>query len=313
MTRGAQAPVLAITGATGFIGGALARHFVDVGWHVRALVRSEAGAHPLRALDIEPVPGDLAQPAALATLVRDATAVVHCAGAVRGVSEADFRAANVDGVTHLARAVARFAPSVPLLLLSSLAAREPHLSPYAASKRAGEEALASAGSGLRWVALRPPAVYGPGDREMRPVLQAMMRGFAPAPGDAAGRFSLLYVDDLVSAVERVLALDACPPGPFELHDGRPGGYSWPEVAAIAAGLRGGPVRLLRVPAALLGWAARLNAARARLLGTAPMLTPGKVRELTHPDWVCDNAPFTRVTDWRPQFDFTQGLRRTLGI
>ncbi len=311
MTGRAQAPVLAITGATGFIGGAIARRFARSGWHVRALVRSEARAQSLRALGVSHVPGDLARPDALATLVRDATAVVHCAGAVRGVSESDFRTANVEGVTHLAGAVARSAPSAPLVLLSSLAAREPGLSPYAASKRAGEEALTLAGKGLRWVALRPPAVYGPGDREMRPVLRAMMRGFAPTPGDARGRFSLLYVDDLVSAVERVLSLAACPSGPFELHDGRPGGYSWPEVAAIAAGLRGGPVRLLRVPAALLAWAARLNAARARLLGPAPMLTPGKVRELTHPDWVCDNAPFSHVTGWRPQVEFAEGLRRTL--
>nr|MCU0935663.1 NAD(P)-dependent oxidoreductase [Gammaproteobacteria bacterium] len=190
---GAQAPVLAVTGATGFIGGAVTRRFATSGWRVKALVRVPSRAAGLTALGVETVPGDLSQPDALAALVGGAAAVVHCAGAVRGISGADFRAANVDGVGHLARAVSRVAPAVPVVLLSSLAAREPHLSPYAASKRAGEEAFAEAGGGLQWVALRPPAVYGPGDREMRPLLQALMRGLAPAPGGAGGRFSLLYV------------------------------------------------------------------------------------------------------------------------
>jgi nucleoside-diphosphate-sugar epimerase len=312
LTGGAQAPVLAVTGATGFIGGAIARRFAASGWRVKALVRVPLRAAGLNSLGVETVAGDLSQPDRLAALVREATAVVHCAGAVRGITDADFRAANVDGVLHLSRAVARAVPDVPLVLLSSLAARAPHLSPYAASKRAGEEALASAHAGLRWVALRPPAVYGPGDREMRPVLQTMMRGLAPAPGVAGARFSLLFVDDLVTAVERVLALDTCPSGPFELHDGRAGGYSWPEAASIVARLRGRPVRLLRVPATVLAGLARLNAVRARFFGPAPMLTPGKVRELTHPDWVCDNAPFTRATGWEPRVDFAEGLRRTLG-
>ena len=84
-----------------------------------------------------------------------------------------------------------------------------------------------------------------------------------------------------------------------------------EAAGIAARLRGRPVRLLSVPTALLAWAGRVNAARARLFGAVPMLTPGKVRELGHPDWVCDNAPFSAATGWRPEVEFPEGLRRTL--
>ena len=306
-----EASVVAITGATGFIGGAVARRLAAQGWLVRALVRGESRLAGPRQAGIEWVPGDLAWPEILARLVDGARAVVHCAGAVRGLDESDFRSANVDGVLHLARAAAS-ARSAPLFVfMSSLAAREPGLSPYAASKRAGEEALASGGAALRRVVLRPAAVYGPGDREMRPLLRMMMRGLALVPGNGTGRFSLLYVDDLVAAVERLLILDAAPAGPFELHDGRSGGYSWPEAAGIAARLRGRPVRVLGVPAALLAAVARVNAARARLFGAAPMLTPGKVRELGHPDWVCDNAPFCAATGWRPQVEFPEGLERTL--
>ena len=86
-----------------------------------------------------------------------------------------------------------------LLLLSSLAAREPELSWYAASKRGGEELLKTH-TGLDWIVLRPPAVYGPGDKEMLPVFRAMSRGIAPVPGETTSRISLVHVNDLVMAV-----------------------------------------------------------------------------------------------------------------
>jgi nucleoside-diphosphate-sugar epimerase len=59
-------------------------------------------------------------------------------------------------------------------------------------------------------------------------------------------------------------------------------------------------------------AARANLALARVFRYAPMLTPGKVRELRHPDWVCDDAALRRVTGWAPRFPLEAGMRRTLG-
>jgi nucleoside-diphosphate-sugar epimerase len=165
--------------------------------------------------------------------------------------------------------------------------------------------------------LRPPAVYGPGDREMLALLRLMMHGVTPVLGPADARFSLLYVDDLVAAVERCLRATEGPGGTFELHDGRLGGYSWNDVVGIAAGLRGKPVRVVRLPTTLLGWLGRLNVAAARLGtrlgGRPPMLTPGKARELTHPDWVCDNRVLSRAYGWEPRVEFREGLRRTLGL
>lgn len=313
MTAAGRPGVVALTGATGFIGGALARRLVETGSRVRALVRSRARAEALSRVGVEIVVGDLADVGAIAALLDGACAVAYCAGTVRGAVEADFSAANVEGVNRLARAAARVEPTPRFVAISSLAAREPQLSPYAASKRAGEQALAAAAGSMPWVALRPPAVYGPGDREMLPLLRLMMRGVAPVVGAADNRFSLLYVDDLVAAVERCLDVPEAAGGTFELHDGRPGGYSWGDVVAIAAGLRGRPVRVLRVPAGLLAWLGHLNLAAAQVRRRPPMLTPGKARELTHPDWVCDNASFSRLYGWEPRVDFREGLRRTLGL
>jgi hypothetical protein len=63
---------------------------------------------------------------------------------------------------------------------------------------------------------------------------------------------------------------------------------------------------------LLGLAASANLGAARLLGYAPMLTPGKVREITHPDWLCNSHAFVLATGWRPAIDLEHGLARAYG-
>ncbi len=309
----ANRQIIALTGATGFIGGTLARRFVASGWQVRALVRNASRAQPLRKLGVELVGGDLTDHSALQALVRAAHSVVHCAGMVRGVSEGDFFPVNANGVESLARAAAAQEDAPLFLYLSSLAAREPQLSPYAASKRAGEQALASVAGPMRWIALRPPAVYGPGDREMRPLLLSMMRGLAPILGTENARFSLLFVDDLASAIESCIVAPNCPNGIYELHDGRTGGYRWQDVIQIAAELRGKPVFPVRIPQAMLHGLSVLSIAWGRLLGRSPMLTPAKVRELTHPDWACDNLAFSQACGWEPAIGFAEGLRRTVAM
>ena len=308
-----MSPTLALTGATGFIGGVLRRHLASAGWRIRALRRSAdvPFGGPGSARPIDWVRGSLSDGDSLKRLVRGVTAVVHCAGAVRGGSAESFNKVNVEGVARLVQAARELHPAPRFLLISSLAAREPGLSFYSASKRQGEEALKSGAGEMPCLMLRPPAVYGPGDRELLPLLRWMQRGLAPMVGDGRARFSLLFVEDLAEAVRRSLAAADFPPGPFELHDGKAGGYAWREVMQAVAAFSGRPVRGLRVPRPLLAAAATANLHLSRLIGYAPMLTPGKARELTHHDWVGDNAAFTCATGWRPRVGLEEGLRRTL--
>ena len=102
-----------------------------------------------------------------------------------------------------------------------------------------------------------------------------------------------------------------PQGIFELHDGHPQGYSWAEIVDQAAAYRGRPVRALRVPPLLLRGLARASLVWAWLSGQPPMLSPGKYRELSHPNWVCDNRAFSRASGWQPRVQFQAGLARTL--
>jgi 2-alkyl-3-oxoalkanoate reductase len=305
--RGIACSRVALTGASGFVGRHLLERMLAEGLQVRALWRAAgAPAHPC----LEICPGALESPEALAALVRGCDAVVHVAAAIRGRTADQFDAVNVAGARRLAEAVAAHAPRARLVALSSLAAREPGLSWYAASKAAGEAVLLS--SGQDWAILRPPAVYGPGDPALAPLWRALARGWLPRLGPPAARFSLLYVDDLVEAVMRLLALREPVRGVMPLHDGRAGGYSWPEVAGIGAARRGARVRTAPVPRALLGAIAELNLRSAGLRGASPMLTPGKLRELVHPDWTCDNSALEAALGWSPRATLEACLPRLPG-
>ncbi len=302
---------VALTGATGFIGHCVTRRLLDAGWTVCALTRSAPPVTAPSPPGLKWVRGSLEDRDALARLLEDACAVVHCAGAVRGRTAADFEPANVLGVARLAEAALARAAPPRLLALSSLAAREPGLSAYAASKRQGEVVLESLGARLSWTVLRPPAVYGPGDRELLPLFRLMAKGVAPILGPRQARFSLLYVEDLADAVLSWLTLEECPRGVYTLHDGHENGYSWDEVTATMRSLRGKGVLALPVPAWLLRAAAMGMTGWSRFAGVPPMLTLGKVRELRHPDWVCDNAAWQAVSGWVPRVEFDRGIRLTL--
>ena len=290
----------------------LVEHLLASGWNVRALVHSRSAHRMPEKPGLEAIIGSLEDGQSLHRLVQGAAAVVHCAGAVRGATAADFNSVNVDGLERLGRAVLSLSPRPRFLLLSSLAARAPELSYYAASKRQGELALAAMAEDMEWVALRPPVVYGPGDRELLPLLQSMGRGIAPVLGEPHARVSLLYVEDLCAAVLSWLDAGSCRCGAYELNDTQTGGYSWDEVIAKASALRARRIIRLPLPVVLLKSIAFINVAVARMIGYAPMLTPGKVRELRHPDWVADNSALTAAIGWQPVFSLEQGLRRTMG-
>ncbi len=304
---------IAITGATGFIGGCLSKRLASTGRQIQALIRPTSIHKKPVDGPVKWIPGDLDDADSLRRLVRGADVVVHCAGAVRGATREQFNRVNVDGVARLAQAVCEQQPVPRFLLISSLAAREPKLSEYAASKHQGERALVDTAGNNDWTVFRPSAVYGEGDRELTPFLRWMARGVAPLPGSGNGRFSLIYIQDLTDAIVKWLECNRGVRRTFELHDGKPAGYSWHEVIDTVAGLRGAPVIRLKIPLAMVKLAAMLNLALARAVGYAPMLTPGKVRELSHSDWIGDNGALCRQIGWSPQIQLAEGLRRTLNL
>jgi len=243
--------LVAVTGATGFVGPHLVAALTRHGWKIRVLVRRWSPLPSLAGVEAELVLGDVSDEAALRRLVDGADTVIHAAGLIKARWPADFMAVNRDG-TALASALA---PAARFVLLSSLAAREPLLSPYGASKRAAEEAVA--GRSGPWLVVRAPAVYGPGDRETLAYFRAVARGFAPRPKLPDARLSLIHVADLADAL--ALAVERPPPASVcEIDDGRDGGYDYGDMQAAAEAALGRTARTLAIPRVAMDGIAQVN-------------------------------------------------------
>ena len=300
--------LVAITGATGFIGSMLLKSLIKEGWKVRALTRSPRVDDEFTQW----IEGDLDNLDALRSLVKDVCAVVHCAGQVRGSSLEDFVHSNVEGTANLVRASIQQASPPRFLLISSLAARQPELSWYATSKRMAEQLVIDHSHIMPYAVFRPTAVYGPGDKEMSPLFRITRHGILPMVGQPAMRFGLLHVNDLVTAILCWLSTKVPVRGVYELDDGKPGGYDSQSVAAIAQEVWKRRVHCVFLPGPLVSLIANINLWLARLLHYSPMLTPGKVRELQHPDWVCDITPLTQaLPNWQPHICLRDALPQAI--
>jgi nucleoside-diphosphate-sugar epimerase len=302
--------LVAVTGATGFVGGHIVRAFTEANWRVRILARRIPLSAQLADLTPDAVPGSLEDGGALRALVRDADAIVHAAGSVRALDAASFHRDNADGTSRLLAATRAAAPHARLLLISSLSAREPSLSDYAASKRAGELVIENGGAGIDWTVLRPPAVYGPGDKEMLPFFRMAALGSLAAPANGPARLSLIHAADLARACLAIAEARDLRGATLEIDDQHCGGYDWPEIAAALAAAVGRPVRLRRLPRWLLDTLASISTRWAGLVKRPAMVTPGKVRELWHPDWVARTDELQKNLRWMPEYTVFKGFSET---
>jgi len=291
-------PTLALTGATGFVGGHLLRLAREAGHEVRALTRGARLAEP----GIAWIEGALDRPEALAELCAGADAVIHVAGLINAPDRAGFEAVNVGGTARLIDA-ARGAGVRRFLFVSSLAAREPELSDYGWSKARAEQVVAA--SSLDWTIVRPPAVYGPGDRETLELFRMARRGLVALP--PRGRFSIIHVEDLCRLFLALLDRSETVGETFEPDDGRDEGWEHRHFARTLGRLLGKRPATLAMPKVVLQGAARVDRLVRR--GKAK-LTPDRARYFSHPDWVVRAERRPPESLWTPAIRTPTGLKAT---
>ena len=272
---------------------------------MRALTRNK---RPLQGDQLTWIEGSLESSSALEELVQGATHIVHLAGCVRGNDWHTFLRINIEATKRLVEVCNQMPHPSRFLLVSSLAAREPQLSHYANSKRLAEACLSNQSSGLHWTIFRPPAVYGPGDTEMRPLLELASKGVFLAPRNLNHRLALIHVNDLVDAI--TAWIDSTPPSgkTYELSDPAPDAYNWHELLQILSSHYGRKVMPLRVPKMLLLLVGLLSLSFCQLTGRPAMLSPGKVREFLHPDWTANPNPIIEDLNWQPRVTLPLGLK-----
>ena len=319
-----------LTGASGFIGTALAGYLRERGEPVRALVRGSSATRALEALGVELVRGELSDPPSLDRAVGGCEVVFHLAGAVKVLHPREFFPVNADGTRRVAEACARAVGPPRLVYVSSLAAAGPSapgrprreedpegpVSLYGESKLAGERAVRALAERFSASIVRPPIVYGPGDREFLPLLARMARrGLFLQAGLGAKHYSTLHIRDLCAGLwavaERGRPLERTGSGGvYFLDDGAP--HLWTEIARSSAAALGRRARVVRLPA-FLGLVAAAGAALgSALTGRPAILSFDKLKEVREAAWTCSSERARREVGYLPRFPLSEGLADALG-
>ncbi|MGB7212296.1 MAG: NAD(P)-dependent oxidoreductase [Gemmatimonadales bacterium] len=310
-----------LTGATGFVGGHVADRLVARGDRLTALVRSAARAQRLADAGVVLVLGDLDDHAALRRAAEGQDAVCHMAALTGAVDEAEFLHANRDGTANLIRAVEEIAPNARFVYVSSMAAGGParHGHPrvdgepdapvtmYGRSKLAGE--VATRAARLPWVILRPPAVYGPRDRDNFLVLfKAARGGIVPIFGDGTMELSAVHVGDLADAIVR--SVDASRVLGRSFYVNHPEVVTSRTLVTTIATVEGKRVRIVPLPEFAARAALGAIGGIAALLRRKTILRYDKANEFYQEAWTADPSAFVAATGWTPAFALAPGLADT---
>ena len=313
---------VAVTGGTGFIGAHLVAALAARGVRVRCLLRPSSN-RALLPEEVEPVvAADLSDAAALERLVRDTDAVVHLAGLTRSWSPRELHHVNRGGTAALCAALTRVHPAVgQLIMVSSQAAVGPSgrsrprreedspspVTAYGRSKLAAER-IRHRYPALPITVIRPPAVYGPGDRDIFAYFR-LVRARVRLELVPAGRLSMVYVGNLVDAL--LLALERPPhAGQRVYHVADRGMVTMSTVAQWIAAAYGRPTCRVPVPQAALILAGLPLAAAGRLLRRDLLLSRDKLREIAQPAWILAAGRIQAELGYQPRVSTRDGVQHT---
>lgn len=344
-------PVL-VTGASGFIGGRLVRRLIERGCQVSCLARATSHLDELRSVGAHLVTGDVTDRASVDRALAESQAgtVFHVAGLVRAQNPDDFMRVNAGGVETVAGSCAQCARPPVLIVVSSLAAAGPctsdqlrvecdipaPVSNYGRSKLAGEQAAAGHADVVPITIVRPPIVFGPGDRgvlEMfRPiarwglhVVPALHPGTAPGSGGGDEgrdrRYSMIHVDDLVEGL-----LLAAEKGERLLQRGSPPGHGIYFIAgeehptytqlgqAIATALGKKPPTVIHLPGPLMRLVGVIGDVMARIhrpgRNFRGWISSDKITEALAGSWMCSSAKARTHWGWSPTTTLADRLHET---
>lgn len=199
--------MIGITGAAGFLGSHLARRLAEAGHPVRAFVRNRAKAEQegrLRGLNLEIVEAEVTNPTALDRAFAGLTALVHTVAVAVEKKPGSYERVNDQGTRNVVDAAVREGVN-RFIYISQLGASADLPYRFLASKGRAEEYVTA--SSLDWTVFKPGVIWGPEDEFANSFarLIPLTPFIFPIVGDEASRFQPVWVEDVVTAVEKSLA------------------------------------------------------------------------------------------------------------
>jgi dihydroflavonol-4-reductase len=327
-----------ITGASGFVGSNLAARLRAEGWEVRCLVRATSRVEHLEPLGVELARGRLDDSESLAAAVADVDYVFHVAGRTVAFHADQFTQDNVEGSRRLAAAAAAQPRPPVLTMVSSLAAGgtgtlkiprtedlpDAPVSAYGRSKLAAEAAVLAAAGKAPVSIVRPPMVFGQGDRASLQIFRGMkMLPVHPSPGMRRFPVSLIHVTDLCDALLRVALHGERVPrtGATGSAAGRPGegkyyvaadrDITYGQMGQLAAAAAGWTVLTLPLPRPIFWAAGSIGEVVGRMRRRPSIINFDKIREATARGWVCSDKKIRQQLRYTPRATLEERFAETV--
>jgi dihydroflavonol-4-reductase len=308
-----------VTGASGFIGSNLVDRLLAEGVSVKCLVRRRSNLTWLQNLPVTLVTGDFQDPASLAPAVADTDLVFHVAGATRASRRSKFFQGNFEATRNLLRACENYGPTEQkFVFISSLAAAGPSsgapltedqpprpVSAYGESKLMAERAVLEFSQTRPATVIRPPAVYGPRDRDTLLLLKGIQRGLHIIPGRVDQKVSLVHVRDLVAGIWLAARSDRRP-GRIYYICGE-GHHDWRTIGEQAGRVLGKRFKTFQVPWWLMRLVAIGGSLTSQFTATPTLMSLDKLRDLRQSGWLCSNARAKAELGFQPALDLYNGL------
>jgi len=315
-----------VTGSTGFIGARVLMRLVEEGERVKVFLRQESkpGALPD---GVEVVRGSFSDMESLRQAVRDVDRIVHLAGVTKALDEKGYDRGNVMPVRNLLEAARKHNPELKrFLFVSSLTVAGPAsegiqgvkesdpprpVSAYGRSKLRAETLCMESSDLIPVTIVRPPAVYGPGDRDVLQVFQMLAKGVLVSAGSATKqRFSMIYVDDLVKGIMAAARSEKAVGRVYYITSSC--SWSWDEVIAAAQPALGF-TKLFRIslPAPLVFFVGTVIGAIGSLQGKSALINRDKVNELLQDYWVCSPEQAQRDLGFTAETTLAEGVQKTI--
>jgi nucleoside-diphosphate-sugar epimerase len=317
-----------VTGGSGFLGSHVVERLARAGRPVRALVRKSSDTSFLRTLpNVELAEGAVEDRASVERALDGVTGIVHAAGLVKAKGPEDFMRVNHGGTENLVQAaLTRRGAIRRFVLVSSLAALRPSdasgtpvpedadprpVTSYGKSKLAAERAVLAHKDELSVVILRPPAIYGPRDREILTFFKSIKLGVLPLLGSTQNKLSMIYGSDCAAACVAALDRELVSGSAYHVDDGKV--HTLEELIMLAEQAMGKKARFrFHLPRRLVETAALGSELYGRATNRAVMLTRDKLNELFE-QWVCDSTRARRDLGFTPEVSFEDGVHRTMAF
>jgi dihydroflavonol-4-reductase len=313
-----------LTGANGFVGSHILDELRRNQIPVVALLRPASSRTFIadQLADIEVRAGGIDDAASLDSALEGVTHVIHCAGATKALKAPGFFEVNHLGTRNVIEAVNRRGAQIQRLVhISSLAAAGPAtsarpksecdeaqpVSDYGRSKLAAEREVRHR-CACDWTIVRPPAVYGPRDREFLRLFRAVKSHVLPRFGGGSQQLTLVYVEDLATAIVSMLTQSQASRETFFV--GSPEIVTSAELARCVAAQSGTWSIPLPLPNSVLWLACQWSGFLSQLTGKASVLGPQKYSELKAPGWVCDVSKLKGAIGWECRTALNEGVTKT---